>query len=72
MKDRHYEVVFLIKKHVRVEALDEIQAELEAARKLSKSERRQVESLKVVDLDDEKRGIDYMRVDRAWWDEHGL
>lgn len=49
MADKEYVVQFLIRFATKVKAADEIQAEIEAFRKLSPSERHRVEKIRVCD-----------------------
>ena len=62
-----YTVRFLIIKDVKVEELDEIQAELSAAEKLTPGQRKRVAMIQVLGVHSEPYSVD-----EEWWRERDL
>jgi hypothetical protein len=69
-----YEVHFLVEKTVIIEAADDIQAELEAAKKLPREERTCVRGVQYTDsnFDNQIPMKEFSEPDFEWWADHNL
>jgi hypothetical protein len=67
-----YEVTFRLEKTVRVKAFDEIQAELEAAARLSPAQQKRVHEIRVISKARRVNAssyIDFYKPDKSFWQE---
>ena len=70
-KEIEYIVSFLMVRKIKVKALDEIRAELKAARTLKPKERDLVRQYKITD-ETGRDMFDYCRIDVEWWKDNDL